>query len=84
MDKIQLLITPNPFDNQITLHNLPLNYPIELCIFDQLGQLVFNKNLLKDQPVQQIEVSPSLHPGLYIFKIQSTNKLLLIQKIIKR
>ncbi len=84
LDKTRLLITPNPFDNQITLHNLPPNYAIELSIFDQLGQLVFNKELIKGRPIQKIKIWPSLHPGFYILKIQSANKLLFTQKIIKR
>ena len=84
LNEYEIQVSPNPFRDFITINNLPHNIPIELGIFNQLGQLVFQKNLLGNQPQQRIKINTTLQAGLYIIKIQSKNTVLFTHKIVKK
>lgn len=84
LNKYEIQVSPNPFNDLVTINNLPYNIPIELGIFNQLGQLVFQKTLLDNQPLQRIKINATLQAGLYVIKIQSKNTVLFTHKIVKK
>ncbi|MCK4407024.1 MAG: T9SS type A sorting domain-containing protein [Bacteroidales bacterium] len=78
----QICVYPNPVDDRIMIKNLP-SEPIEISIFNTMGQKVFNKRNVSSER-NHITIISNLKPGLYYIRIISINNELLTKKIIKR
>ncbi len=81
-ERKQICVYPNPVDDRIMIKNLP-SEPIEISIFNTMGQKVFNKRNVSSER-NHITIISNLKPGLYYIRIISINNELLTKKIIKR
>ncbi len=73
---------PNPFTNQI---NVTLNEPVsEINLFDSSGRKLKNPPYEFNDNHLEIHFSDDLQKGVYILKIQTSNKDAIIKKIIKQ
>ncbi len=79
-----IAIAPNPFTSRLNISNILDNDKIEINILNILGQVVYDKMLLNVQQYPIVINTTRLNPGIYILKVNSSNKLLLTQKIVKK
>ena len=80
ISKQELIIYPNPTNYLINIKTLSKNY--ELFIYDITGKLIFNKEVLNNNGLQQINISNFVN-GIYILKIKE-NQNIFKTKIIKQ
>jgi hypothetical protein len=59
------LVYPNPFDQEIFLGESLVGKPVELALYNILGQSVS-----LEKQGENFKVNPSLSPGLYLLTIQ--------------
>lgn len=76
----EVIITPNPIKDLLTISNLPTNSEYVLGIYSLEGKLI--KNELKSNSISQTINISELKPDLYILKI-SNNSIEVIKKFIK-
>jgi len=79
-----ITVAPNPFTNQISIGNVPENDNIEVNIMNILDQVVCTKTLTNIQGHNLLINTIHLNSGIYILKVTSNKKLLLIRKIVKK
>ena len=77
-------ISPNPFTSRLTVRNLPDVDEVEIKIINILGQVEYYNKLINFSQPSTIINTAQLNSGIYILKINSTNKLLLTRKIVKK
>jgi hypothetical protein len=78
-EKVNIKITPNPTTDYLTIEFDTPNER-EVRIYNNLGQLVFEKDLLFLFEVMQISNLPN---SIYLFNVLQNNKLIFTTKIFK-
>jgi len=75
-------VFPNPFNNsiQIMLSDSNLNGSVKIQIFNSIGQVIYNDNVINKQ--KTLETS-SWHKGIYIIKMSDTTKEIYNEVFIK-
>lgn len=83
LNKSKLTITPNPFDNYITVNHTPTNAKsTQLELFNSIGQKVFMYPLTQ---INEQILLPDLENGLYLYRItRNDEKIIGYGKVIKK
>ncbi|MCB0400485.1 MAG: T9SS type A sorting domain-containing protein, partial [Flavobacteriales bacterium] len=80
----EITIYPNPFEDFIQLNvNTPENSPVEVIIENNLGQVVFEKQLVLDAAASRIDLPSTIRKGMYQVYIIGNSKILQVEKLIK-
>ncbi|MFW5758265.1 MAG: T9SS type A sorting domain-containing protein, partial [Bacteroidota bacterium] len=81
-DEENFILYPNPAANIITIEFLQnINEPIELKIFNLIGQLVYANNIVQNNGASAHDIS-QLETGVYVVRLTSENQKLDDQKLI--
>jgi hypothetical protein len=81
LPKGQALVSPNPFNNTITLI-VPEGDKASITITDVTGREVFNKQALSPATTHTLDLPPGLPVGIYWYRLQ-IDKRVLHNKIVK-
>ena len=78
-------ITPNPFNDFITIKNIDTNYynSYDLKVYNSLGQLAYQKETLPCNSVSIDIKLPNLNKGIYFIIINNKNKYIYTKNMIK-
>jgi hypothetical protein len=80
----QILVSPNPFVNQVQIDfgHLPVNGKLHIKVFNPMGQMVFEK-ITYDAAQHHNIVLNNLPSGPYLLEIAHEGALMHVQKLIK-
>jgi hypothetical protein len=80
-------VYPNPFTNQLTVQLAPDNNGSGWAeIYSMTGSLLLKSNVVIQNGLIQLEFSGknTLSSGMYVLKVSQNNRILLIEKVIRR
>lgn len=69
----EIIISPNPFTNNITLDNLPTNTAFSIKAFDSKGMLIENLHFEESANSRYSIASTNWSPGFYILKLETVD-----------
>jgi hypothetical protein len=77
----QLLIYPNPVQNQLTISNLPVSFKGSVSVYNSTGQLIQSEQKNGSQVILQ---TGQLSSGLYFIHLKSEKGQMTTKKFIKK
>lgn len=77
----QLLIYPNPAQNQLTISNLPVSFKGSVYVYNSTGQLIHSE---QKNGLQVILQTGQLSSGVYFIQLKSENGQMTTKKFIKK